>query len=61
MNAAIRMCGNPGADLNVLLVNGDMNPQECTGCAVLKARLGGDGAETSDGFMDNGFIVQANC
>lgn len=32
-----------------------------TGCVVFKVRLGSDGAETSDGFMDNGFIVQANC
>lgn len=32
-----------------------------TGCVVFKARLGRDGAETSDGFTDNGFIVQANC
>lgn len=31
------------------------------GRVVLKAVLGRDGAETSDGFMDNGFIVQANC
>lgn len=61
MNAAIRMCDNPEASLNVLLVNGDIKPQESTGCVVLKARLGRDGAETSDGFMDNGFIVQANC
>lgn len=32
-----------------------------TGCVVLKESLCRDGAETSDGFMDNGFIVQANC
>lgn len=32
-----------------------------TGCVVLKASLCRDAAGTSDGFMDNGFIVQANC
>lgn len=37
MNAVIRMCGNPDANLNVLLVNSDRKPQESTqGCVVLK-------------------------
>lgn len=44
-------------------IMGAEKPQEKhrRACGVLKARLGWDGAETSDGFMDNGFIVRANC
>lgn len=62
MSAVIRMCGNPDANLNVLLVNSDGKPQESTEDSVLRRtwwRQAGVG--TSDGFMDNGFIVQANC
>ncbi len=36
MSAVIKMCGNPDADLNVLLVNSNREPQESTeGCVVL--------------------------
>lgn len=45
MSAVIRMCGNPDANLNVLLVNSDRKPQESTEGCVLKGRLGGDGLE----------------
>lgn len=58
MSKVVRMCGNPDANLSVLLVNSNRKPQ---GRVVLRTWWRWERAETSDGFMDNRFIVQANC
>lgn len=62
LRADIRVFSNPLANLNMLFFNGDRKTtkqKEATlGWRDLMA-MGSAGA--ADGFMDNGFIVQANC
>lgn len=36
--AVVSMCGNPDANLNVLLVNSDRKPQDRRGWVLLKTR-----------------------